>query len=105
MSVVTTLIIATSIHESEEDAAGNDVYPAIDRLNELLGGGQWFKPVHDYAGGNKAPQAYAFMAAINHLDLDALKRHMRNAGWDEPGEVILLVNEEEDPGFWVSTWR
>ena len=105
MSVVTTLIIATSNHEGEEDAQGNDIYPAIDRLNELLGGGQWFKPVHDFAGGNKAPQAYAFMAAINHLDFDVFLGHMRQAGWDEPGEVVLLANKEQAPGFSVVDWR
>jgi hypothetical protein len=105
MSVVTTLIIATSIMESEEDANGNDIYPQIDRLNELLGGGEWFKPVHDFAGGNKCPQAYAFMAAINHLDLDAFKAHMRNVAWEEPEVVLLLVNREEQAGFAPEEWR
>lgn len=100
MSSVTTLILTTSIMEGgQEDAEGNDTFPAIRKLNELLGGGEWFKPVHDGAGGNKAPQAYVFMAAINYCDLDALKAHIRSIEWEDPEAVLLLVNEEDESGF------
>ena len=104
MSVVTTLILTASIMESKEDAEGNDTFPAVDHINAGLGGG-YLRQVDQHAGGNKAPQAYAFMAAINYLNLDEFKRHVREAPWREPENVLLLVNGEHDSGFHVESWR
>jgi hypothetical protein len=104
MSVVTTILLTTSIMESEEDAEGKDAFPAIDRINAGLGR-PWLKQVDQHAGGNKAPQAYAFMAAINYLDLGAFKRLIREAPWEEPDHVLLLVNHEDNLGFQVEDWR
>jgi hypothetical protein len=91
--------------EAHEDANGDDIFPGIDKLNELLGGGAWFKPVHQHAGGNKAPQANVFMAAINHLMLADLFLAMNRVEWEEPEAVLLLVNEEQEDGFHVEEWR
>ena len=104
MSVVTTLIITTSCAESHEDAAGADVYPSINFINDEFGV-EWLKPVHDFAGGNKYPQAYVFMAAINHLDFNQLLSYMRAAPWEMPEAVGLLVSFEEDDGFRQIDWR
>lgn len=106
MSVVTTLIIATSIMESEEDHDENDIFPSVDHINAAMGDRRvWLKQVDQHAGGNKAPQAYVFMGAINNLDLDAFKAHMRSAPWQEPDSVMLLVSGEEELGFHVEPWQ
>lgn len=103
MSVVTTIVLLTSILESNE-VDRVDTYPAIDSINAALGA-EWLKPVHGGAGGNKYPQAEVFMAAINHFDIDILLRAMRVAPWQQPEVVRLLVNGEYDDGFEDVYWQ
>ena len=105
MSVVTTILIATSLHE---EAGESGVFPAIGFINAALGdvqGRPWLLGVGRHAGGNKAPEADVFMGAINHLDLDQFKAHMRSAPWEMPGAVMLLVNEDGEDGFQAEEWR
>ena len=101
MSVVTTVLIATSTHEEVGEA---DAFPAIAVINARLGG-EWLLEVGRHAGGNKVPEACVFMGAINHLDLDQFKAHMRSAPWRMPEAVMLLTNEDGEDGFQVERWR
>ena len=98
MSVVTTILIATSAGERG----------GVSFIEAALGtprGWWWLEEVGRHAGGDKVAEADVYMGAINHLDLDQFKAHMRAAPWEMPEAVMLLVNEDGEDGFQVEEWR
>lgn len=95
MSVVTTIIITCSILEDNDT---EDVFPAIDFLNEYLASNNrgTFKNITEHFGGNKYPQINIFGGAFNWLDMQEFANKLLQAPWFEPENVILLVNGEHD---------
>jgi hypothetical protein len=39
------------------------------------------------------------IGAFNHLDLDALVKHLRTIDWPYPGDIQLIVREQEEDRF------
>lgn len=51
--------------------------------------------VEDHYGGRKHPQVTVFGGGFNYLDDDALAELVMKQRWNNPGNVVLLINPEE----------
>lgn len=76
----------------------------IDEVNHFFDGdpGRGLIDVHapgHWYGGTKGFEASLFVAACNHLNLQALYEHVRKIVWREPGSVQLIVKDQEDFAF------
>lgn len=97
MSVVTNAILHMSNMEREEDRL-NDV-------NKFFPPETGFVDVDDpklptgWYGGTKMLEAPLALGAFNHLDLEGLITHLKSIPWEEPQEVQLIVQEQEDEKF------
>ena len=98
MSVVTDIILI------EFDSVGTlNCPPPMVKINDWLNEEYRcsLQKVDQMAGGNKFTQVGVWMAAINHFaSLYDFVEVVRNAGWEWPEYVRLMVNEEfDDEGF------
>lgn len=50
-------------------------------------------------GGWKHPECEVWAGALNHADLDALRRRVSEAPWREPNLVQLMVMDQEEGFF------
>jgi hypothetical protein len=50
-------------------------------------------------GGWKWPECRVWAGALNHCDLDALRRRVAETPWREPNVVQLLVMDQEESFF------
>jgi hypothetical protein len=91
MSVVTNIILAAALDEY-----------GVDLLNAALGkarlGGR-LERMDKEAGGTKVMEAAIWLAAFNHLNLEAFVAMVKTVEWETPGEVSLFVKEQEDDVF------
>lgn len=85
MSHVINLILATGLEE----------VPGHDARLEALG----FVRVDQHAGGNKVMERNVWLAAFNHLDLEALAAQLGAIEWEWPESVQLLVRDQHGARF------
>jgi hypothetical protein len=76
----------------------------IDEVNQFFEGspGRGLIDIHapgSWYGGTKGFEASLFVAACNHLNLQALYEHIRKISWRAPGCVQLIVKDQEDFAF------
>ncbi|WP_371795677.1 squamosa promoter-binding protein 15 [Streptomyces sp. NBC_01718] len=50
-------------------------------------------------GGGKNPECEIWAGALNHADLDALRRRFAGMPWHEPNAVQLLIMDQEEAFF------
>lgn len=107
MSEVTNLILSFSVGENEIcKRAEIELFSNNGRGFELTsadfeGEDNIFKvenPRRWYAG-SKFLGTPVFIGAYNKLDLDGLVEHLKSLEWDEPENVQLIVQGEEDEKF------
>lgn len=73
---------------------------ALKKAVNIPGFSQEFKDVKDSVGGSKVLEAEAYAAALNYVVPQYVTEAMRAVSWEEPDNVQLLVNLQED-----ETWR
>lgn len=91
MSNVTTVTVICGDFEPDEIRA---------RLDNILAEQESearFKRVDEYYGGNKNAQCYVFGCAINYLDVDHFVRGALSLPWENPEELMIVVQPEEGP--------
>lgn len=109
MSTVTNYILTTSFSEGDVNEAIGEKFPAIDALNTALYSEHQilvsFKPVHELSGGRKAMEAAVFLYAANYQEERTVARLMRTVPWEQPDDVQLFVQEQEESRFREIDWR
>lgn len=104
MSTVTNLILATD-YESVTTEQVNEYFKTTSRPSGFVKAAGFHSdtdPPFDetdqglWYGGSKFMEANLWAGAFNHLDLDALKAHLRSLPWTEPKHVQLFIKEQED---------
>ncbi len=92
MSVVTNVILKTSAGDKLRIAKLNVAFQCGGRFvscdDEKLPCG-WY-------AGNKLLECEIYPAAFNHLDLEALVEAIRRVDWDDPHDVQLFVQNQEE---------
>lgn len=91
MSNVTNVILSFSILEAEEL-----VLREVNEFDFRYGSGFIDADIDGVCGGSKWLERPTFVGAFNHLDLEALKCHLRTIRWDAPEHVQLIVCGQDD---------
>lgn len=84
MSHVTNIILKTAYDEDRDLIA--EKFPMLSLTSEQ-------------AGGDKHMECDVFMGAKNYLDLDELVGTFRKAPWDDPENVQLLIQRQNENRF------
>lgn len=101
MSVVTNCILHFSITEDEEDRISD-----INKFFDIQGHKQ--KPFvdiddkslpHGWYGGSRMSEAPLYYGAFNYLDVDALIAHIKRIRFEDPENVQLIIQGQEDARF------
>lgn len=58
-----------------------------------------FNRVDEHAGGNKFFEMTVWLGAFNHCDTNQMIEWIRAAGWEQPEDVQIFVNEQENTRF------
>lgn len=100
MSVVTSIILTCGILE---DNTEEDVFPAIDFINEYLGANNrgFLGCLNGKEGGGKCWQINVFGGAFNSLFWDEFSEVLAKAPWFEIENVTLLVSLEDDERAYI----
>lgn len=102
MSVVTNVVLLISIHESiEDDTEYGYRIPGLAYLNDWLlkaNKGE-LRTVDQYGTNGKAMECHVALGAFNYLNVDEFIDAFRAAPWDEPENIQLLVQRQEDERF------
>ena len=103
MSYVCDTILKFSILENEEKI--------LDQVNGffedvtgfvMLDGDELPKDAKHWYGGSKVFQTPIALGAFNYLDLDGLKKHLKeNVKWKHPEMVQLIYCNEDDDYFQI----
>jgi hypothetical protein len=99
MSVVTNIILTFS---SAEEEGESEVYPALEPIQNFLER-QPLKPVRECAGGYKTLEVEVWVCAANYLDAEEFAKTVYGAPWRYPGHVQLMLKEQDDVIFEVTT--
>lgn len=94
MSVVTNLLLSFDILEREQDRMGEgNTFPFRHGSGLLdMARGEY--------GGTKSFELPLWGGAFNHLDFDALMKHLRTkVNWEYPEHVRIMVAEQEDAAY------
>lgn len=92
MSVVSTVTLQVFLDED------------VERINAWLEGhghGRLVSVGASY-GGNKCPQVEVWGGAFNYLREDEFAAFVMGLPWEDPENVVLLINPEEGP---TRIWR
>lgn len=96
MSVVSGVTLQTSLSEKKAD---DEIPPQIARINAWLtsrGKGELCE-VSGHYGGRKHPQVLVFGGGFSCLDEDEFAKLVMAEKWEEPENVVLLINPEDGP--------
>jgi len=103
MSVVTNAILTYSILEQEDETN------RIGEVNKFFGESRGF--VHcdtptlerGWYGGTKMLETNVAIGSFNHLRLNDFVEHLESIKWEEPQNVQLIVQEQDDERFRIIT--
>jgi predicted dinucleotide-binding enzyme len=94
MSNVTNVILSFSVLEADEI-----VLQKVNEFDFPHGSGFINANTEGTCGGSKWLERPTFVGAFNHLDLEALKQHLRRVDWEEPAFVQLIVCGQDDDEY------
>jgi hypothetical protein len=100
MSIVTNAIL----HLGGKAADGKSLIAEVNRFFEEDDGTGFVLVDNErlprgWYGGGKMLEAWLAIGAFHQLDLDALVEHLRTIDWPYPGDVQLIVREQEEDRF------
>jgi hypothetical protein len=90
MSCVSNVILLTFI----EDQGIKDVQLWLSRAGALP-----LNQIDGFSGGTKAVEHEIWAGAYNWLDVPEFIKAVKNASWEFPSDVQLLIKEESDDLF------
>lgn len=102
MSRVTSIILVFSVleqyHEEATPSGCVDRYAVIDEINAWLEARSCgvLADMGDAAGGNKNLPLNVWGGAFNYLDLEGFTSQVISRSWEEPEQVVLIWDDEED---------
>ena len=99
MSTVTNIILKTGLYEA--------TISGFQKEFCTLTGGHTLAKVDHFASGSKVMELDIYMAAINGLDLDGLRRIFFRVPWENADEVQLMIQEQEEDLFkiyWIDEY-
>ena len=104
MSIVTNVILTFSL---EEEGNQEEDFPALNSVNAWIAGREYrrvelLERVADLPGRKRFEQVIC-VGCFNHLDVDAFKAAVANAPWQDPENVQLFVQEQEQDRFELFT--
>lgn len=105
MSLVTNVVLLIPCLESNDADTeyGSDI-PGLNAVNDWLtsqGMGR-LHPVDQHGTNRKAMECHVAIGAFNYLDIAGLEMAFREAPWEEPENVQLLIMEQEAKRFRLS---
>lgn len=102
MSLVTNVVLLMPRTEAmdADTEYGHDI-AGLNAINSWLAAHQMGKlhPVDQYGTNRKAMECHVAVGAFNYLDLAGLEKAFREAPWQEPQRVQLLIMEQEEHQF------
>ncbi|HEY0684783.1 MAG TPA: hypothetical protein VGD45_20770 [Steroidobacter sp.] len=80
--------------------------PGLNAVNDWLSAQQMgsLHPVDQHGTNIKAMECHVAIGAFNYLDVAGLEKAFREAPWDYPENVQLLILEQDDERFRLA-WR
>lgn len=105
MSVVTNIILSFSIMENEISDI-EDSYTNMVLINNWLrkhDHGAFGEDATIASGGEKHLETPVYLAAFNFFDLDEFLAFLRTLPWEEPENVQVFVQGQEEEKFTVYT--
>ena len=97
MSDISDIILTTAgYEEGRPDPNGDPIAYLNAWLLETHHEPNAFRQVNAHAGGKRSMNNNVYLAGINHLDADGLLKAFRDAPWNEPECVQLMLKKEED---------
>jgi len=104
MSVVSGVTLLCSLEGCGEEY-DEDGIRILSRLNwylEALGSASHFEELSEHYGGGKHPQQFVFGAGVNYLDEDRFAEFVLSLPWEDPENVVLVIQPEDGP---TRVWR
>lgn len=99
MSVVSGVVLCTSAAEDRSTPNGQPVL--FERIQEWLadraGPFQQLKSVEVSFGGSKHPQMFVAGGGFNHFPEDDFAAFVLSLPWQNPENVVLVIEPEERP--------
>ena len=102
MSVVTNILVTFSVGENYDD---EHVAPPIIGINQWLEA-EGYGALNDlvpHAGGRKCMECGVYGGAFNYLNTPAFMDAMRAQAWNDPKNVRVLVQGQNEDHFSVYT--
>lgn len=92
MSTVTNIIVTSSIMNEEH-------HQLLAGVNEKLKEYGFFVNVTKYATSYRVVEAQVWLGAFNHLDLSVLLDAICEAPWEDPEDLRMFIQRQDDNSF------
>jgi hypothetical protein len=101
MSWVADIILLAGLEERFLSKQVGGLPSTIAAINSWLDSHDWapLAPIDEHIQSEKAFQACAYGAALNHFDVPGFLKVVAKQSWQAPDAVLLLIKNEEERAF------
>lgn len=94
VSRVANVVLVTALENEKIAVSQMNAY-----LRSKFGEHVLLRNVREYAGGGKRLECDVFIVAVSHLNIPDFLDVFRQASWNWPEEVQLMIKDQEDTIF------